>query len=142
MPPCRQLLFLNHTNYTRIFHTHATTKPVFILYDPGSVLNVLEQHELIAKSTKCEWFVLLLNITVDPTKVRTLSDWSIQNTRTDVHLFFGLASYCHSFIDNCADLAALMNELVHDQHPEHIPWHDSHQRSFDALKHALIHTPV
>jgi len=117
-----------------------------------SVLNVLQQHKLLAKSTKCEWFVPTVEylghlisgdgVAVDPAKVRTLTDWPTPQTKTDVRSFLGLANYYRRFIDNFADLAAPLNELVHDKYPEHIPWHDSHQRAFDALKHTLTHTPV
>lgn len=117
-----------------------------------NVLNALKTHKLLAKPTKCEWFVPSVEylghiisgtgVAVDPAKVSVLAEWPIPQTKTDVRSFLGLANYYRRFIPEFADIAAPLNSLVHDKVPEHIPWHDEHQHAFNTLKHALTHTPV
>lgn len=117
-----------------------------------AVLDALKSHKLLAKPTKCEWFMSSVEylghvvsgsgISVDPEKVRTIAQWPAPQTKTDVRSFLGLANYYRAFIHDFAEIAAPLHTLVHDKLPEHIPWHAEHQRAFDALKHALTHAPV
>lgn len=116
------------------------------------VLEVLKQHKLLAKPTKCEWFVTDVEylghkisgsgIAVDDDKVKVLKDWPVPTCKTDVRSFLGLANYYRRFIPHFAHITSCLNELVHDNVPETIPWEAKHQHAFETLKHALTHAPV
>jgi hypothetical protein len=116
------------------------------------VLEVLKEHKLLAKPTKCEWFTPSVEylghnisgegISVDAEKVRVLAEWPTPLTKTDIRSFLGLANYYRRFIDKFADTTACLNELVHDTSPDILPWSSQHQHAFDTLKYALTHAPV
>ena len=101
-----------------------------------AVLNALKANKLLAKPTKCEWFMSSVEyldhiisgnrVAVDPEKVRTLTDWQSPKTKTDVRSFLRLANYYQRFINNFAEIVAPLNALVHDNIPEHVPWQDVH----------------
>ena len=116
------------------------------------VLDVLQEHRLLAKPTKCEWFMCNVEylghtisgkgIAVDPEKVKVLAAWPTPVTKTDVRSFLGLANYYRRFVDNFAEISACLNDLVHDKVPEIVPWASAHDQAFATLKYALTHSPV
>ena len=116
------------------------------------VLQVLREHKLLAKPTKCNWFASNVEylghrisgdgIAVDTEKVRALADWPVPTTKADVRSFLGLANYYRRFIHRFEHISACLHDLVHDTVPDIVPWTDAHQHAFDTLKHALTHAPV
>ena len=74
------------------------------------VLDILKQHKLLAKMSKCEFFVKEVEylghvvsehgVSVDPAKVKAISEWPELRTKTEVQSFLGLANYYCRFIEN------------------------------------------
>lgn len=74
------------------------------------VLEVLRQHRLCAKFTKCYFWrkeirflghvVSEHGISVYPRNVVAVQDWRVSSTMTVVHSFLGLVGYYRNFIQN------------------------------------------
>ena len=53
-------------------------------------------------------------ITVDPTKVVSVTDWQSPTTVKEIRSFLGLAGYYRRFIENFSKIAKPMTELLKD----------------------------
>ena len=71
-------------------------------------LQVLRQHQLYAKLSKCEFRLRSVTflghvvsdqgVEVDPRKAEAVKDWPKTLTPTDIHSFLGLAGYYRRFV--------------------------------------------
>ena len=71
-------------------------------------LQVLRQHQLYAKLSKCEFRLRSVTflghvvsdqgVEVDPRKTEAVKDWPKTLTPTDIHSFLGLANYYRRFV--------------------------------------------
>lgn len=114
------------------------------------VLDVLRQHKLYAKESKCEFFkkrVEFLGHMVDEQgihmmddKLKAIKDWPIPQSADDVRSFLGLCGYYRKFIKSFSSIAAPLSELLHKDTP--FPWTTSQQEAFDHLKKAMCQKPV
>ena len=72
------------------------------------ILQVLREHKLYAKFSKCELFkdkiqylghmISKEGIAVDPDKIKSIIDWPIPKYVTDVRYLMGIMGYYHKFI--------------------------------------------
>ena len=79
-------------------------------------LQVLRQHQLYAKFSKCEFWLRSVTflghvvsdqgVDVDPRKTEVVQNWPKPLTLTDIHNFFGLAGYYHRFVEGFSYIAA------------------------------------
>ena len=86
-----------------------------------TTLQTLE-HQLYAKFSKCEFWldnvqflghVISKNgISVDPTKIETVSKWSAPTNVSEIRSFLGLAGYYRRFVEGFSSLAALLTALT------------------------------
>ena len=86
------------------------------------VLQVLRDHQLYAKFSKCEFWltevrllrhvVLASRVLVDPKKVEDVMSWERSKSVFDIHSFLGLARYYKRFIEDFSWLAAPMTRLT------------------------------
>ena len=117
------------------------------------VLEQLKSHNLLAKPSKCEFFVQSVEylghivtsegVHVDPAKVRVINEWPTLRTKSEVRSFLGLANYYRRFIKNFSELTTPLSALVHDSSPDNpIPWTQIHSDTFSQIKHVLTHAPV
>ena len=116
------------------------------------VLDVLREHKLLAKMSKCEFFasqveylghvVSAHGISVDPAKVKAITDWPVLRSKTEVRSFLGLANYYRRFIENFSAITAPLSALVHDSAPENVEWSPTLDRAFAKVKYVLTHAPV
>ena len=60
------------------------------------VLQELQEHQLFAKFSKCDFFKD--KISVDPKKIKVIEDWPIPKDVTDVGSFMGIIGYYRRFI--------------------------------------------
>jgi hypothetical protein len=72
------------------------------------VLQVLREHQLYAKLSKCSFYQKKINylghitseqgITIDPKKIKSIRGWTTPRNVSDIRSFMGLASYYIRFI--------------------------------------------
>jgi hypothetical protein len=114
------------------------------------VLERPRQQKLYAKFSKCEFWmekVVFLGhvlsaegITVDPSKVESITKWEQPLNVTDVRSFLRIAGYYRRFIGNFSNITKLMTELLNNN--TKFDWSEACERSFQELKRRLTTTPV
>jgi hypothetical protein len=77
---------------------------------------------------------------VDPLKVKAILTLPPPNNLTQLQSLQGKENFLHRFICNYAELTKGFMRLLQKDTP--FIWDDTAQFSFDALKHALTHTPL
>jgi hypothetical protein len=91
------------------------------------VLDILAQHQLYAKRSKCEFGKTTLkflghvvtagSVAADPDKIKALQDWPLPTSRAELRAFLGLANYFRRFICNYSSVAAPLTALTSDKVP-------------------------
>ena len=86
------------------------------------VLQLLRDHQLYAKFSKCEFWLIEVGflghvvsasgVSVDPRKVEALMSWERPKSVFEIRSFLGLAGYYRRFIEDFSRLAALMTRLT------------------------------
>ncbi|XP_071939216.1 uncharacterized protein [Coffea arabica] len=114
------------------------------------VLQVLREHKLYAKFSKCEFWLEEISflghriskngIAVDPTKVEAFTLWKQPENPTEVRSFLGLAGYYRRFIKDFSKIAGPMTELTKKNHK--FIWSPKCEASFQELKRRLTTAPV
>ena len=87
-----------------------------------TVLQALEEHQLYAKFSKCEFWltevkflghvVLAFGVLVDLKKVEAVMIWERPNSVFEIRSFLGLAGYYRRFIKDFSRLVAPMTILT------------------------------
>jgi hypothetical protein len=114
------------------------------------VLDQLRQHKLYAKQSKCEFFQSSIGflghvvsgdgISMEPGKVKAITEWPPLQSVHDVRSFLGLAGYYRRFVTGFSRIAAPLSELTkNDQKWE---WTNVQQQAFEQLKQAIASAPV
>ena len=114
------------------------------------VLQVLREHKLYAKFSKCEFWLEEISflghriskngIAVDPTKVEAVTLWKQPENPTEIRSFLGLAGYYRRFIKDFSKIAGPMTELTKKNHK--FIWSPKCEASFQELKRRLTTAPV
>jgi len=114
------------------------------------VLNLLRQHKLKCKLSKCEFYrdriqflghVISSNgIEPDEEKIRAVVDWPAPTNLRELRSFLGFANYYRRFVKNYSEIAAPLTYLTKKDQP--YVWSPVQQQAFQALKTALTSTPV
>jgi hypothetical protein len=109
------------------------------------VLERLRQQNLYAKFSKCEFWMEKVaflghvlsaeGITVDPSKVDSVTKWEQPLNVTDVRSFLGMAGYYRRFIENFSKIAKPMIEFLKNK--TKFEWSEACERSFQELKKRL-----
>lgn len=114
-----------------------------------TVLNLLRQHQLVAKRSKCQFgqtrvdylghVISIQGLSVDPLKISAIQQWPVPRNVKQVRSFLGLAGYYRRFIHHYAAIAGALTDLL-----RMVPfaWTDSTQAAFDTLKNKLSAAPV
>ena len=86
------------------------------------VLQLLRDHQLYAKSSKCEFWLTEVNflgyvvsassVSVNPGKVEAVMSWERQKSVFEICSFLGLAGYYRRFIEVFSRLAVPMTRLT------------------------------
>lgn len=114
------------------------------------VLNLLRQHKLYGKLSKCEFdrdaveylghIVGRSGVQVDPRKVKAVKEWPPPRDKHEVLQFLGLANYYRRFVENYASIAAPLTDLTRKVVP--FKWESRHQEAFETIKQKLTTSPV
>lgn len=86
------------------------------------MFQVLHEKQLYTKMSKCELLidrVVLLghviskeDISVDPSKIDAIFNWSCPTTVAGIHSFWGWACYYHCFIMNFSQISRPLSQLT------------------------------
>ncbi len=105
----------------------------------------LRERKLYAKPSKCELFKQSIpflghiisgdGISMDPEKVKAITEWPVPKTVEDVQRFLGLAGYYRKFIQDYATLTACLYDLTHQDAVW--KWTDTCNDTFNDLKHMI-----
>ena len=86
------------------------------------VLGTLRSKKLYAKFSKCEFWIQRVEflghvvsqegIHVDPSKIKSIENWSAPKTPTEIRQFLGLAGYYRRFIQNFSRTAKPLTTLT------------------------------
>ena len=79
-------------------------------------------------------------ISVDPEKVKAITEWQRPTTVSEIRSFLGLAGYYRLFVEGFSRLAAPMTRLT--QKNVKFEWSDKCERSFQKLKEKLISASI
>ena len=114
------------------------------------VLQLLIDHQLYAKFSKCEFWltevrflghvVSVSGMSVDPEKVEAVMSWERPELVFEIRGFLGLAGYYMRFIVDFFRLAAPMTRLTWKE--VKFDWDDRCEEAFHELKRRLTTTPI
>jgi hypothetical protein len=114
-----------------------------------AVLDVLHQHRLYVKRSKCEFgvgsicylghIISASGVAMDLAKVQAVANWPAPRSARAVCGFLGLAGYYRKFIKEFSLIAAPLTALLRK---EGFSWSAEVEAAFTALKTAVTTTPV
>ena len=114
------------------------------------VLQLLRDHQLYAKFSKCElWLtevrflghvVSASGVLVDPEKVEAVMSWERPKSVFEIRSFLGLAGYYRRFIEDFSRIAAPMTRLTQKEFK--FDWDDRCEEAFQELKRRLTSAPI
>lgn len=114
------------------------------------VLSRLEKHDLYLHPEKCEFEKDLVEylglvikkgqVSMDPTKVKAVTEWPTPRNLKDVQSFVGFANFYRRFIKDFAKIARLLHDLTKKDTPRQ--WDLEEQNTFDRLKEVFTSEPV
>ena len=113
------------------------------------VLQLLRSHQLYAKFSKCEFWLIEVRflghivsasgVSVDPEKVKDVMSWERPKLVFDIH-FLGLVRYYRRFIEDFSRVAAPMTRLTWKE--VKFEWNDLCEKAFTKLKRRLTSAPI
>ena len=117
-----------------------------------AILQKLREAGLTAKPVKCQFgmehCVYLGHIVgggivrPEASKVETVKQFAVPETKKQVRAFLGLTGYYRKFIPNYATVAASLTDLTRRSAPNNVGWDDDCDRAFKKLKELLCTSPV
>ncbi|XP_047331390.1 uncharacterized protein LOC124934951 [Impatiens glandulifera] len=113
------------------------------------VLKILTANSLLVKQSKCSFGQKKLDylghlisgnrVEVDPQKISCIQDWPVPKNIKALRGFLGLAGYYRRFVCNFGVIGKPLHGLLKKGM---FKWSDEADKSFKALKQALMTTPV
>lgn len=104
-------------------------------------LNLLRQHHLFAKMTKCKFgcleveylshVVFAQGVRADPGKIQAMVDWPHPKTIKALRSFLGLIGYYRKFIRGYGSIATPLTAMLKKNS---FSWSEPAQETFQALK--------
>ena len=114
------------------------------------VLQLLRDHQLYAKFSKCEFcltevrflghVVSASGLSVDLEKVKAVMSWERSKSVFEIRSFLGLAGYYRRFIEDFSRLVAPMMRLTRKE--VKFDWDDRSEEAFQELKRRLTTAPI
>jgi hypothetical protein len=114
------------------------------------VLQLLREHKLYAKLSKCSFYQKQIHylghiisedgITVDPEKIEAIREWPAPKNVTEVISFMGLTVYYRRFIEGFSKIAHPITSL--QKKGVKFQWKFDCEKSFQHLKQLLTSAPI
>ena len=114
------------------------------------VLDILRQHKLYAKLSKCEFFQREVSFLghrfssrgkeMEPEKVQVIREWPVPKSVTELRSFLGLCGYYRTFVNGFSAIVAPLSELL--KHERKYEWKEPQQTAFERIKQAIMSGPV
>jgi hypothetical protein len=114
------------------------------------VLQVLREHRLYAKFSKCDFFQKQIHymghiiseegVAVDPDKIRSIMEWPTLMDVSDIRSSMGLTGYYRRFIKGFSKIGFPITAL--QKKGAKFTWTQECEERFQSLKHLLTHAPV
>ena len=115
-----------------------------------SILLTLREHKLFLKPEKCvfekssvNYLSLVISrgcVSMDPVKVRGVSDWPVPKKVKEVQSFLGFVNFYWGFIKDFAEIAHPLHALTHKK--RNWSWGESENSAFVQLKAAVTSAPT
>jgi hypothetical protein len=116
----------------------------------GLLLQVLIEHQLYAKISKCDFFQKQVHylghiiseegVAVDPGKIRSIMEWPTPKDIFDIRSFIVLAGYYRRFIKGFSKIGCPITTL--QKKDVKFTWTSKCEERFQELKCLLTHAPV
>ena len=116
------------------------------------VLELLREHKLYAKESKCEFFKRSVSflghvisergLEMEKEKVKAIQEWPVPKCVKDVRAFCGLAGYYRRFVRDFSSICAPLSDLTKKEHTTNFTWTPEAQHAFETLKQKLMTAPV
>ncbi|CAI7881560.1 unnamed protein product [Closterium sp. NIES-54] len=120
------------------------------LADLEAVFKILDEHRLLTKGSKCEFFqdrleflghvISEAGVEIDPKKLDTVKAWHPPTNFTEPQSFLGFVNYVSRFAPDMAHLTAPLMDLL--QKGVAFTWGEKEHAAFSALKNVLCSPPV
>jgi hypothetical protein len=114
------------------------------------VLQVLREHQLYAKSSKCDFFQKKIHylghviseegVAVDLEKIRSIMEWPTPKDVSDIKSFMDLERYYKRFIKGFSKIGCPITTL--QKKGAKFTWKQECEERFQSLKHLLTHALV
>jgi hypothetical protein len=114
------------------------------------VLQVLREHQLYAKFSKCDFFQKQVHylghvisekgVAVDPDKIRSIMEWPTPKDVSDIRSFMGLAGYYRRFIKGFSKIGCPITAI--QKKGVKLTWTSECEERFQELKYLLTHAPM
>jgi hypothetical protein len=114
------------------------------------VLQVLREHQLYAKFSKCDFFQKKIHylghvlskegVAVDPDKIRSIMEWPTPKDVSDIRSFMGSTGYYRRFIKDFSKIGCPITAL--QRKGKKFLWTQQCEERFQTLKHLLTHAPM
>ena len=119
--------------------------------DVAAVFNLLQQHKLYVKMSKCEFFkheVEFLghivgkgSVKMCPDKLNAIRTWLVPTNIHELRSFLGMCGYYRKFVKGFSEIASPLFDLTKGDQRCY-EWKDMHQHAFEQLRDALLNGPV
>jgi hypothetical protein len=113
-------------------------------------LGTLREHQLYAKFSKCEFWLKEVGflghvlsaggVSVDPSKIKAITERQPPTNPTEVRSFLGLAGYYRKFVEGFSSVARPLTQLL--KKDKKFVWTDKCEKSFQELKKRLVSAPI
>ncbi|CAI7876236.1 unnamed protein product [Closterium sp. NIES-53] len=120
------------------------------LADMEDLFKVLDEHRLLTKGSKCEFFhdrlyffgqvISEAGVEIDPKKLDTVKAWHPPTNITELQSFLGFVIYVRRFVPNMARLTAPLTDFV--RKGVAFTWGEKEHAAFSALKKVICSPPV
>eukprot|EP00253_Pinus_taeda_P032058 PITA_32058 len=114
-----------------------------------TVLRILEEQQLYAKLSKCEFgltemlylghIIRVDEVRVHEEKIRAIKDWPEPRNVTELRGFTSICTYYRKFVKGFSRLAAPLTDLTRKGA---FSWSDTAQQAFDRLKEVMSSCPM